>query len=75
MFLHPNSYRVAIIGREEGSTLCKVLNRDTVIDAKMIEIDVVMVNVSREYLLERNSCNDIVGLVSNFFKDPWSDMH
>lgn len=75
MFAHPNPRRVAIIGGGEGATLREVLKHDTVIDAKMIEIDEIMVNVSREYLPGWNSCDDIVGSVSNCFKDPRSDMY
>jgi len=40
----------------------------------MIEIDEMMVNVSRKYLKEWNDCSDIVGSAPNCFDDPRADI-
>jgi spermidine synthase len=61
MFYHPDPKRVAIIGGGEGSTLREVLKHDTVEHVIMIEIDEVVVNVSREYLPDWNDCSDLEG--------------
>lgn len=58
MFMHENPKRVAIIGGGEGMTLKEVLKHNTIEKVKMIEIDKEMVEVSRKYLPEWNSCND-----------------
>jgi S-adenosylmethionine decarboxylase proenzyme, Bacillus form len=61
MFYHPDPRRVAIIGGGEGSTLREVLKHDTVDRVIMIEIDEVMVNVSKEFLPDWNDCSDLEG--------------
>lgn len=61
MFSHANPERVAIIGGGEGATLREVLKHNTVKEAIMIDIDEMMVNVSREYLPEWSDCSDLVG--------------
>ena len=58
MFLHPNPRKVAIIGGGEGATLREVLKHNTVEKVKMMDIDEVMVNVSRNFLPDWNSCID-----------------
>ena len=61
MFLHPDPKRVAIIGGGEGATLREVLKHNTVDKVKMIEIDDMMVQVSRDFLPDWNNCTDLVG--------------
>jgi spermidine synthase len=61
MIYHPDPRRVAIIGGGEGATLREVLKHNTVESVIMIEIDEVMVNVSREYLPDWNDCSDLEG--------------
>jgi spermidine synthase len=61
MFSHTNPKRVAIIGGGEGATLREVLKHNTVKEAIMIEIDEMMVNVSRDYIPEWSDCSDLVG--------------
>jgi spermidine synthase len=41
----------------------------------MIEIDEVMVNVSRQFLPEWSSCVDIVGSTPDCFEDPRVTVH
>eukprot|EP00557_Chaetoceros_sp_GSL56_P001364 CAMPEP_0176496106 /NCGR_PEP_ID=MMETSP0200_2-20121128/11021_1 /TAXON_ID=947934 /ORGANISM="Chaetoceros sp., Strain GSL56" /LENGTH=768 /DNA_ID=CAMNT_0017894045 /DNA_START=676 /DNA_END=2978 /DNA_ORIENTATION=- len=61
MMYHPDPKRVAIIGGGEGATLREVLKHDTVEKVIMIEIDEIMVNVSREFLPDWNDCSDLEG--------------
>jgi len=61
MFYHPDPKRVAIIGGGEGSTLREVLKHNTLETVTMIEIDQVMVDVSKQYLPDWNDCSDLVG--------------
>lgn len=65
LFAHANPKRVAIIGGGEGATLREVLKHKSVEEAVMIEIDEMMVNVSRQYIPEWSDCSDLVGSV------PW----
>jgi S-adenosylmethionine decarboxylase proenzyme len=60
LFFHPNPKQVAIIGGGEGATLREVLKHNTVNKVKMMEIDEMMVQVSREYLPDWNDCSDLV---------------
>jgi len=64
LFAHPKPERVAIIGGGEGATLREVLKHNTVKDAIMIEIDEIMVSVSRQYLPAWSDCSDLVGSAS-----------
>jgi spermidine synthase len=64
LFTHPNPQRVAIIGGGEGATLREVLKHNTIKDAIMIEIDEIMVSVSRQYLPTWSDCSDLVGSAS-----------
>lgn len=63
LFAHNKPKRVAIIGGGEAATLREVLKHNTIEEAIMIEIDEMMVNVSREYLPEWSNCTD--------FGSPW----
>jgi len=76
MIAHSHPKRVAIIGAGEGATLREVLKHNTVEEVVMIEIDSLVMDVSRQYLTEWNDCSDIElpeGLVNptgNCFDDP-----
>jgi spermidine synthase len=70
MFAHENPKRVAIIGGGEGATLREVLKHRTVEQVTMIEIDEVMVSVSRRYIPEWSTCRDIAGGTDSCFDDP-----
>jgi spermidine synthase len=59
MFMHKNPKRVAIIGGGEGRTLKEVLKHNTIETVKMIEIDHEMVDASKKYLPEWNTCSDL----------------
>ena len=77
---HPNPKRVAIIGGGEGATLREVLKHKTVETVTMIEIDEIMVKMSREYLKEWNDCSSFVrsttpGLGSNCFDNERTELH
>jgi len=74
MFTHSHPNRVAIIGGGEGATLREVLKHKTVKKVRMIEIDEVMVNVSRTYLPEWSDCSSIVGSTLSCFDDPRAEL-
>jgi spermidine synthase len=75
MFAHDSPTRVAIIGGGEGATLREVLKHNTVKTVIMIEIDGVMVNVSREFLPEWSYCGNLVGGTDSCFDDPRAVLH
>jgi spermidine synthase len=75
MFAHPNPKRVAIIGGGEGATLREVLKHDTVETVFMVEIDEMMVQVSREFLPSWSDCSNVVGSTPNCFDDPRVELH
>ena len=70
LFSHSNPKRIAVIGGGEGATLREVLKHNTVEQAVMIDIDQMMVNVSRQYIPEWSDCSDIVGSASWCIEDP-----
>jgi len=76
MLSHANPKRVAIIGGGECATLREVLKHNTVEKVKMIEIDEIMVNVSREHLPDWSDCSDIVGSVDGWCGlDPRAELY
>ena len=75
MFAHHNPKRVAIIGGGEGATLREVLKHDTVETVVMIEIDEMMVEVSRKYIPEWSDCSNIVGSRDSCIDDPRAQMY
>jgi spermidine synthase len=75
LFAHPNPKRVAIIGGGEGATLREVLKHKTVEKVVMIEIDEMMVNVSRRFLPEWSDCSNLVGRSDNCFDDARVDLY
>ena len=74
MFTHPNPKRVAIIGGGEGATLREVLKHNTIQTVTMIEIDELMVNVSKQYIPEWSDCSMIVGSMPSCFDDPRAEL-
>jgi spermidine synthase len=52
MVLHPEPERVLVIGGGEGATLREVLKHSTVREAVMVDIDEVVVEISKKYLEE-----------------------
>jgi len=74
MLSHNNPRRVAIIGGGEGATLREVLKHRTVETATMVEIDEIMVNVSRQYIPDWSDCSDLVGSSNSCFEDPRADV-
>ena len=70
MFAHKNPKRVAIIGGGEGASLREVLKHKTVEVVYMIEIDEMMVNVSRKYLPSWSDCSTLAGSAESCFDDP-----
>lgn len=74
MFAHMDPKKVAIIGGGEGATLREVLKHNTLEEVKMIEIDEVMVNVSREALPGWSDCSDLEGSAASCFDDPRTDL-
>lgn len=74
MFAHPDPKRVAIIGGGEGSTLREALKHKSVEKVIMIEIDEKMVQVSKEYIPDWNTCSDITGSAQWCGDDIRADM-
>ena len=76
MVLHPHPQRVVIVGAGEGATLREVLKHATLQQVIMIEIDDLVMDLSRQYLGQWNDCSDIIlpdGMVNptgNCFDDP-----
>ena len=70
MFAHKNPKRVAIIGGGEGASLREVLKHNTVEKVYMIEIDEIMVDVSRKYIPSWSDCSMIEGSAPSCFDDP-----
>ncbi|CAI1493061.1 Polyamine aminopropyltransferase [Thermococcus nautili] len=59
MLAHPNPKRVLIIGGGDGGTLREVLRHESVEKATMVEIDEMVVEVSRIYLgIDRGAFDD-----------------
>ena len=75
MFAHNNPKRVAIIGGGEGATLREVLKHDTVETVVMIEIDKMMVDVSRQYIPEWSDCSMLSGSRESCLDDPRSQVY
>jgi spermidine synthase len=61
MFTHPNPKRVAIVGGGECATLRETLKHNTVETVVMVEIDPVIVEVSKHFLPEWNDCSMFEG--------------
>lgn len=70
MFAHKNPKRVAIIGGGEGASLREVLKHKTVENVTMIEIDKIMVDVSRKYIPSWSDCSELEGSTASCFDDP-----
>ena len=70
MFAHKNPKRVAIIGGGEGASLREVLKHKTVENVTMIEIDRIMVDVSRKYIPSWSDCSELEGSAESCFDDP-----
>jgi spermidine synthase len=70
LFSHAKPKRVAIIGGGEAATLREVLKHNTIEEAIMIEIDEMVVNVSKEHLPEWSDCSDLVGSTPWCVQDP-----
>ena len=74
MITHTNPKRVAIIGGGEGATLREVFKHNTVEAVTMIEMDEVLVNVSKQYLPEWSDCSKILGSTPSCFDDPRAEI-
>jgi len=74
LFAHGHPKRVAIIGGGEGATLREVLKHKTVEKVTMVEIDEVMVNVSKQYLPEWSDCSNLLGSTNSCFDDPRAEL-
>lgn len=69
MFAHPDPKNVFIVGGGEGSILCEVLKHKTVESATMIELDPMLIEISRKYLPAFSNCSDFEGRAENCFDD------
>eukprot|EP00536_Pseudo-nitzschia_multiseries_P017823 jgi/Psemu1/226619/e_gw1.1848.8.1 len=75
MFTHPNPKRVAIVGGGECATLRETLKHNTVETVVMVEIDPVIVEVSKHYLPEWNDCSMFKDSSRYCMDDPRVQMH
>jgi spermidine synthase len=75
LFTHANPKRVSIIGGGEGATLREVLKHNTIEEAVMIEIDELMVSVSRDSIPEWSDCTDLNGSAAWCVEDPRATMY
>ena len=75
LFTHKNPKRVAIIGGGECATLREALKHNTVEKVVMIEIDQVMMDTARSFLLEWNDCSDLEGSNGNCIDDPRAEIY
>mmetsp|Transcript_73222 Transcript_73222/g.148677 ORF Transcript_73222/g.148677 Transcript_73222/m.148677 type:complete len:925 (+) Transcript_73222:122-2896(+) len=75
MFTHPNPKRVAIVGGGECATLRETLKHNTVETVVMVEIDPVIVEVSKEFLPEWNDCSMFQGSARYCMDDPRVEMY
>ena len=69
MFAHPNPKSIVIIGGGEGAALRETLRHKSVEKVTMIELDEMVVEVSKEFLPELSNCSDIIGSVPSCFDD------
>lgn len=74
MFAHPSPKSVAIIGGGDGATLREVLRHKTVDKVTMIEIDEMVVEVSKEFMPYLSNCTDIVGSAASCFDDSRANL-
>lgn len=75
MITHPNPKRVAIIGGGEGASLREVLKYKSLEKVVMIEIDKMMVDVSRANIPSWNTCENIQGSTKSCFDDPRAEIY
>mmetsp|Transcript_4703 Transcript_4703/g.6526 ORF Transcript_4703/g.6526 Transcript_4703/m.6526 type:complete len:752 (-) Transcript_4703:59-2314(-) len=69
MFAHPGPKQVAILGGGEGATLREVLKHKTVDKVTMIDIDEMLVELSRIHLPKMSDCSNLEGVAENCFDD------
>ena len=50
LFIHPNPKKVLVIGGGDGGAVREVVRHDTVEKVEMVEIDGLVVEVSKKYL-------------------------
>ena len=75
MFTHPNPKRVAIVGGGECATLRETLKHNTVEKVVMVEIDPVIVEVSKHFLPDWNDCSMFEGSSRYCMDDPRVEMY
>ncbi|OEU19124.1 S-adenosyl-L-methionine-dependent methyltransferase, partial [Fragilariopsis cylindrus CCMP1102] len=76
MFAHPNPKRIAIVGGGECATLRETLKHSTVEKVIMVEIDPIIVDVSKIYLEEWNDCSMFGdGSIRYCMDDPRVEMY
>lgn len=75
MFTHPSPKRVGIVGGGECATLRETLKHNTVETVVMVEIDPVIVEVSKEYLPQWNDCSMFEGSSRYCMDDPRVEMY
>ena len=74
LFAHANPKRVAIIGGGECATLREVLKHNTIDKVIMIDIDEVIVEVSKQFLPDWNDCSNFEGSSRYCMDDPRADV-
>jgi S-adenosylmethionine decarboxylase proenzyme len=69
MFSHPNPVHIAVVGGGDGAAIRELLKHNTVETITVIELDPLIIDVSREHLPELSDCSDIEGVTPNCFDD------
>jgi spermidine synthase len=75
LFAHKSPKRVAIIGGGEGATLREILKHDTIEQVVMIDIDKMIVEISKEYLPQWSDCSNLVGRSDSCFEDAKAEVY
>ena len=74
LFTHEEPRRIAIVGGSEGGR-CGKSSSTTLEQVVMLEIDPIMVEVSKQCLQAFHSCRNLVGSTDSCFDDPQVTVH
>jgi S-adenosylmethionine decarboxylase proenzyme len=69
MFAHPNPENIVIVGGGEGAITHELLKHKTVKKVTKIELDPMLIELSRQYLPTFSDCSDLEGRADNCFDD------
>jgi spermidine synthase len=69
MFAHPNPENIVIVGGGEGAITHEILKHKTVRKVTKIELDPMLIELTRQYLPAFSDCSDLEGRAENCFDD------